>query len=64
MRQKVRYEYTVPYRLSLFIWIIDYVIGHKLAMNKKLWVFIPVWSRIVKILHLGIERISKILKGA
>ena len=63
MRQKVRYEYTVPYRLSSFIWTIDYIIGRKLAMDKKLWVLIPIWSRIVKILHLGIERMSKMLKS-
>jgi coenzyme F420 hydrogenase subunit beta len=63
VNQKVRYEYAVPYRLSLYIWIIDYVIGHKLAMNKKLWMFIPVWSHIVKMLHLGVEMISKMLKS-
>jgi len=46
VRQKPRYGYAIPYQFQILIWLIDYIIGHKLAVNKKYWIFIPVWRRL------------------
>ena len=47
--QRPRYEYSLSFQFPIFMWLIDYLIGHKLAMNKKYWIFIPVWRRLSEI---------------
>ena len=60
--QKLKYEYTLPYEFPILVWVIDYIVGHALAMNKKSWIFVRMWRRLAETTYLLMKIFSKLLQ--
>lgn len=47
---KIQFKYVYQSKFAL-LKAVNYIIGHKLATRKELWLILPVWTRLSEVLH-------------